>query len=89
MALGATATAMFRLVIGQALRLVCTGVVIGLVAAALLARLLTSLLYNIAPVDPLTFAGTAVILLAVATLASYLPARRGMQMAPIEALRTN
>ena len=89
MALGATAAAMFRLVIGQALRLVCAGVVIGLVAAGLLARLLTSLLYNVAPLDPLTFAGTAAILLAVATVASYLPARRGMQMAPVEALRTN
>jgi putative ABC transport system permease protein len=89
MALGATAAAMFRLVIGQALRLVCAGVVIGLVAAAMLARLLTRLLYNVAPLDPLTFAGTAAVLLGVAALASYLPARRGMRMAPVEALRTN
>jgi putative ABC transport system permease protein len=89
MALGATATSVFRLVVGQALRLVTIGVVAGLVAAAALTRLLARLLFEVEPLDPWTFAVTALVLLFVAALASYLPARRGMRMAPVDALRTN
>jgi putative ABC transport system permease protein len=89
MALGATATSVFRLVVGQALRLVSIGVAAGLVAAAALTRLLERLLFEVEPLDPGTFAVTALVLLGVATLASYLPARRGMHMAPVDALRTN
>jgi putative ABC transport system permease protein len=89
MALGATATSVFRLVLGQALRLVFVGVATGLVAAAALARLLERLLYEVEPLDPWTFAVTALVLLVVATVASYMPARRGMRMAPVDALRTN
>ena len=89
MALGATAGSVFRLVIGQALRLVAIGVAAGLVAAGFLTQLLTRLLYDVEPLDPWTFAVTAVALLLVATVASYVPARRGMRMAPVEALRTN
>ena len=89
MALGATATSVARLVLGQALRLVSIGVAIGLVAAAALTRLLERLLYDVEPLDPWTFAGTAAILLVVATVASYVPARRGMRMAPSDVLRTN
>jgi putative ABC transport system permease protein len=88
MALGATTESVFRLVLGQALRLVAMGVAAGLVAAALLAQLLESLLYQTAPLDAWTFALTAVMLTVVATLASYVPARRGMRIAPVEALRT-
>jgi putative ABC transport system permease protein len=89
MALGATATSVLRLVLGQALRLVSLGVAAGLIAAALLTRLLERLLYEVEPLDPWTFAVTALILLVVATVASYVPARRGMRMAPVDALRTN
>ena len=89
MALGATATSVFRLVLGQALRLVVVGVATGLVAAAALTRLLERLLYEVEPLDPWTFAVTALVLLVVATVASYVPARRGMRMAPVDALRTN
>jgi putative ABC transport system permease protein len=89
MALGATATSVFRLVLSQALRLVFIGVVAGLLAAVGLTRLLERLLFEIGPLDPWTFGGTALILFAVATVASYLPARRGMRMAPVDALRTN
>ena len=89
MALGATAGSVFRLVIGQALRLVAIGVAAGLVAAGFLTQLLTRLLYDVEPLDPWTFAITAGALLLVATVASYVPARRGMRMAPVEALRTN
>jgi ABC-type lipoprotein release transport system permease subunit len=88
MALGATAS-VFRLVLGQAMRLVSIGVVTGLVAAGALTRLLEQLLYEVEPLDPWTFAVTALVLLAVATVASYLPARRGMRMAPVDALRRN
>ena len=89
MALGATATSVFRLVLGQALRLAFIGVAIGLVAAGALARLIGGLLYEVEPLDPWTFIATALVLLAIAVVASYVPARRGMRLAPIEALRTN
>ena len=89
MALGASALSVLRLVLGQALRLVVIGVVTGLAAAAALTRLIERLLYQVEPLDPWTFGATAVLLLAVATIASYVPARRGMRMAPIDALRTN
>jgi putative ABC transport system permease protein len=89
MALGATAASVLRLVLGQALRLVSIGVVAGLVAAAMLTRLLERLLFDVEPLDPWTFGVTALVLLVVATVASYLPARRGMRIAPIDALRTN
>ena len=89
MALGATATSVARLVLGRALRLVSIGVATGLVAAAALTRLLERLLYDVEPLDPWTFATTALVLFGVATLASYVPARRGMRMAPVDALRTH
>jgi predicted permease len=89
MALGATATSVFRLVLGDALKLVTIGLVAGLAAAAMLTRLLGRLLFAIEPLDPWTFAATALILLVVATVASYMPARRGMRMAPVDALRSN
>jgi putative ABC transport system permease protein len=87
MALGATTDSVFRLVLGQALKLVAIGVVIGLVAAGFLTRLLTSLLYDTPPFEPVTFATTAGVLIFVAAVASYIPARRGMRIAPVEALR--
>jgi putative ABC transport system permease protein len=87
MALGATAQSVFRLVLGQALKLVTIGVVVGLVAAAGLTRLLETLLYETRPLDPWTFGVTALILMLVAALASYVPARRGTRIAPVEALR--
>jgi putative ABC transport system permease protein len=87
MALGATVESVFRLVLGQALKLVLVGVAAGLFAAALLTRLLETLLFETAPLDPVTFAATALILTLVATLASYVPARRGTRIAPTEALR--
>jgi putative ABC transport system permease protein len=89
MALGASAGSVFRLVFRQALTLVVGGVVAGLVAAGLLTRLMERLLYQVEPLDLTTFAATAVILLVVATVASYVPARRGMRMAPVDALRVD
>ena len=87
MALGATAESVFRMVLGQALRLVAAGIVCGLIAAALLTRMLETLLFQTEPLDGLTFAATAVVLALVATLASFVPARRGTRITPTEALR--
>jgi putative ABC transport system permease protein len=87
MALGATAQSVFRLVLGQALKLVGIGVAVGLVVAGLLTQLLKTLLFQTAPLDPLTFAVTALVLVMVAALASYVPARRSTRVTPIEALR--
>ena len=89
MALGATAASVFGLVLRRSLRLVSIGVAVGLVAAAALTQLMERLLYEVAPLDPWTFVVTTVVLLAVAAMASCIPARRGMRMAPVDALRTN
>jgi predicted permease len=87
MALGARETQVLALVIGHGMRLVGAGIAIGLIAALSLARLLQSELYQVSPLDPVTFALTATALLFVALLASYLPARRAARIDPIEALR--
>jgi putative ABC transport system permease protein len=86
-ALGATTESVFRMMLGQALRLVAVGIVIGVIAAAWLSRFLATMLFRTERFDPWTFAVTAAVLAAVATLASYVPARRGMRVAPVEALR--
>jgi ABC-type antimicrobial peptide transport system permease subunit len=87
MALGATPQSVFRMVLGQALGLVAIGVVIGLLAAGGLTRLMATLLFETEPIDTLTFAITALLLVLVAAIASYVPARRGTRIAPVEALR--
>jgi putative ABC transport system permease protein len=86
LAMGATNGMVFRMVIGQAFKLAAIGVVVGLVAAGAATRLLQTLLYDTAPRDPSTFAIAAVVLMAVAVLASYVPARRGTRIALAEAL---
>jgi putative ABC transport system permease protein len=87
MALGATTQSVFRMMIGDALRLVAIGIVTGVVAAAWLSQFLTTMLFQTQRFDVVTFAATAVVLGLVATFASYVPARRGMRVAPVEALR--
>jgi putative ABC transport system permease protein len=89
MALGASSSSVFRLVLGRALRLVAIGLAVGLLAASLLTQLLERLLFEIEPLDPWTFGATAALLLVVAIVASCLPARRSMRIAPVEALRVN
>jgi putative ABC transport system permease protein len=87
MALGARQKDVLRLVIGQGARIAFFGVAIGLAAAAALARLLSSLLFSVSASDPVTFAAVAVLLVAVALLACYIPARRALRVDPIIALR--
>ena len=87
MALGATTQSVFRMMLGDALRLVTIGVVTGVVAAAWLSQFLTSMLFQTGRFDAITFAATALVLGVVAAVASYVPARRGMKVTPVEALR--
>ena len=87
MALGAHKHEVMRLVVGQGARLALLGVSLGLGGALLLTRLMSSLLYGVEPTDPLTFASVALLLVLVAIAASYIPARRAMQVDPIVALR--
>jgi putative ABC transport system permease protein len=89
MALGATPRSVCELVLGQALRLIGIGVVVGLGFAAGLTRLLGTLLYQTEPLDPLTFGVTAILLTLVAMIASYVPARRGTRITPVRALRVD
>jgi ABC-type antimicrobial peptide transport system permease subunit len=86
-ALGAQRGDVLRLVVGESMRRVGIGLVVGLVAALGLARLLASQLYGLAPVDPVTFIGTPLVLGAVAMLASWVPARRATRVDPLVALR--
>ena len=86
-ALGAQRERVVRLVIGQGLTLTLVGILIGIVGAYALMRLIASLLFGVAPADPLTFAVVALVFVAVACLASYLPARRAAAVDPIIAMR--
>ncbi len=87
LALGATAANVMRLVLGQAAITTGIGVALGLVGSFILMRSLQSMLYEVGAADPLTFAVVAMLLLVVALLAAYLPARRATKVDPNVALR--
>ena len=87
MALGASARNVLSLVVREGLRIAAVGTVIGVIVALLAGRYLKPLLYSISPSDPATFAVVVVTLLAVASLASVIPARRAMKVDPTQALR--
>jgi predicted permease len=90
MALGAEKSRVFRMIIGEGLRLALISIVIGGVAAFIAARLLSSfssLLYGVDSADPVTFFSVCVILIGVAVLAAYVPARRAMAIDPMKAIR--
>jgi predicted permease len=87
MALGACRSDILRLILQGAGKLTLIGIAVGLVSALILTRLMARLLYGIGPSDPLTFIAVPVILISVALLACYLPARRATKVDPMVALR--
>jgi predicted permease len=87
MALGARPGQVLRIVLGEGLKMTVIGVAIGLCAAVGLTRLMANLLFGVSAIDPLTYIAVAVILILVALVACYIPARRAMRVDPIVALR--
>jgi putative ABC transport system permease protein len=86
-ALGASRNDVLTLVVKQGVLLAAMGVAVGLIGAFGITRVIQSLLYNVTPTDPISFAGVSLFLALIAVLASYLPARRATAVDPIVALR--
>jgi putative ABC transport system permease protein len=87
MALGADGGGVLRMILAQGAKIAGAGVIIGLVASLGLTRLMAQLLFSVSAADPLTFAAVAIVLVGVAMLACYIPARRALRVDPIIALR--
>jgi ABC-type antimicrobial peptide transport system permease subunit len=87
MALGAQRPSLIAMFVRQGMWLTGIGIVCGLVAAFLTMRLMSSLLFNVSPVDPVTYGGITVVVAAIAYLACYLPSRRAASVNPVNALR--
>jgi putative ABC transport system permease protein len=89
LAIGATPTDVLQLVVGQAARIAGVGILIGLVGALGLTRIMRTLLFDVSPLDPATFTAAAALLLGIASLASYIPARRAARIDPQSAIRAD
>ena len=87
MALGAARADVIQLVMRESMMLVLAGVLLGLAGAMAASRPIASLLFGLAPVDPLTIAAAIVVMLLLSSIAAYLPARRASRVDPIVALR--
>jgi putative ABC transport system permease protein len=87
MAIGAQRRDVFTMVIGRGMKLVLTGVALGLIGAFSLTRLMRTMLFGVAPTDPVTFVSIAILLTAIAMLACYVPGRRATKVDPLVALR--
>jgi putative ABC transport system permease protein len=87
LAIGAPRSRLLGMVVGQGMKLVIAGIVLGLAGALTLARVVSTLLFEVTPFDPPSYLGTVIALVAVAALACYVPARRAMRVDPITALR--
>ena len=87
LALGAQSPNILRMILRQGLGLAIAGAAAGLVCALIVSHFMAGLLYGVRPADPLTFAGVAVLLIGVALLACYIPARRALRVDPLVALR--
>jgi ABC-type antimicrobial peptide transport system permease subunit len=87
MALGAQRKDVLTLVLGEGMKLVLVGAAIGIAAALGLSRLMAGMLYGVSATDPLTFAAVPIVLLGVAMLACYIPARRAIRVDQMTALR--
>jgi predicted permease len=88
-ALGATQSSVFGMVLGQGLRLVLTGLAAGVAVSMLLTKMMTSLLYGVDATDHFTFLAVSVLLIATAAVAGYLPARRASRIDPLTVLRVD
>jgi putative ABC transport system permease protein len=86
-ALGATTGSVIKMVLGQGLSTVMIGTVIGIMGSFIFTRTIRSLLFGVSPIDPFTIAGVALVLIFLAMLASYIPARRATRVDPMVALR--
>jgi putative ABC transport system permease protein len=87
MALGAQTSNVWRLVLSQGAALSAVGIAIGLIASLGLTRWMSSMLFHVRPIVPLTLASVAAVVWSTALLASFLPARRATRIHPMEALR--
>ena len=87
MALGAQPHHILKLIVGQGMTLALIGIGIGLAGAFILSRYLTSMVYEISVTDPVTFVGSALLLVLAAFIACYLPARKALKVYPMDALR--
>jgi ABC-type lipoprotein release transport system permease subunit len=88
-ALGAAPSDILRLVVGQGLSIAVAGLIVGLAAAAVLARSMSSFLYGVTPLDGPTYLVVPLFLLGVATVACLAPARRAIKVDPVQVLRSN
>jgi putative ABC transport system permease protein len=86
-ALGATQARVLALVLGQGMRPILLGAAIGVLGAAALSQLISSLLFGIKPLDPLTYGLAALLVIVAALLSCYVPARRALRVDPVSALR--
>ncbi|MFN2444177.1 MAG: ABC transporter permease [Vicinamibacterales bacterium] len=86
-ALGGRSVDVLRRIVGQGIKVVASGVIVGLLTALVLTRLMSSLLFGVSPADPLTLFSVSILLLAVALVACVMPARRAIGVQPAEVLR--
>jgi putative ABC transport system permease protein len=87
MAIGAQPRDVFKMILGQGMMLTVIGMAAGLLGAFALTRLMTTMLFSVKPTDPLTFGGVALLLLAIALIACYIPGRRATKVDPVNSLR--
>ncbi len=87
MAIGAGRGDVLRMIVAGGMRVALVGVIVGIAGALALSRLMRTMLFGVTGVDPASYAATALMLLAVAALACYIPARRAMRLDPLSALR--
>jgi ABC-type antimicrobial peptide transport system permease subunit len=87
MALGAQRLDILRMALGEGMKIVVIGLASGLIGAAIVSRVFRSMLFNVAPADPVTYVSVSAILAGVALFACYIPAQRATRVDPLVALR--